>query len=103
MTSSSLVGWSATKVSILSQAARGADCRVRVIGDGPLRGVLSGEYPELELLGRRSKSEIGELVKGARCVVVPTLWRETFGLVTLEALTSGIPVIVSRVSIPPIA
>ena len=83
-------------VLTLAQAARGADCRLRVIGDGPLRGVLSSEHPELELLGRRSKSEIGELVKGARCVVVPTLWRETFGLVTVEALTSGIPVIVSE-------
>ena len=83
-------------MQILAQAAREADCRVRVIGDGPLRGILSGEYPELEFLGRRSKSEIGELVKGARCVVVPTLGRETFGLVTVEALTSGIPVIVSE-------
>jgi glycosyltransferase involved in cell wall biosynthesis len=81
---------------ILAQAAQDVDCRVRIIGDGPLRGILSSEHPDLEFLGRRSKAEISDLVRTARCVVVPTPWRETFGLVTMEALTSGIPVIVSE-------
>lgn len=83
-------------VHILAQAARDAGCRCRVIGEGPLRNFLEANHPEVELLGRCSKSRIGELVASARCVVAPTLWRETFGLVALEASASGIPVIVSN-------
>jgi len=83
-------------VDLLARAARRAGARLRVVGDGPLRQTLAEEYPEVELLGWRSANQIAALAAEARMVVVPTRWRETFGLVALEALMSGIPVIASR-------
>jgi glycosyltransferase involved in cell wall biosynthesis len=82
-------------VDVLAKAARQAGVSLKVIGDGPLREPLQAAYPEFEFFGRRSKDEIARLVGSARILVAPTLWRETFGLVALEALMSGIPVIVS--------
>jgi glycosyltransferase involved in cell wall biosynthesis len=83
-------------IDLLARAARRAGARLRVIGDGPLGQTLAEEYPEVDLLGWRSAKQIAALAAEARMVVVPTRWRETFGLVALEALMSGIPVIASR-------
>jgi glycosyltransferase involved in cell wall biosynthesis len=83
---------------LLARAARRAGARLRVIGDGPLAAQIARDNPEAELLGWRSRDEIAELVANARAVVLPTRCRETFGLVALEALTSGIPVILSQFS-----
>lgn len=81
---------------VLAAAARRVRCHVRVIGDGPLRSEISKAYPEIEFLGQCTRAEIVEVARTARCVVAPTLARETFGLVAMEALTSGIPAIVSE-------
>jgi glycosyltransferase involved in cell wall biosynthesis len=83
---------------LLARAARRAGVRLRLIGDGPLAAQIARDNPDAELLGWRSRDEIANLVADARLVVSPSRWRETFGLVALEALTSGIPVIVSRFS-----
>jgi glycosyltransferase involved in cell wall biosynthesis len=82
-------------VDLLARAAKRVGVRLRLIGDGPLAAAIVRECPQAELLGWRSRDEIAELVAGARLVVSPTVSRETFGLVALEALMSGIPVIVS--------
>lgn len=82
-------------IDVLANAARRSSVRIRCVGDGPLKDTLANR-PEIELLGRLSREQIGCLVAGARLVIVPSLVRETFGLVVLEALMSGIPVIVSE-------
>lgn len=79
---------------LLARAARRAGARLRLIGDGPLAAEIAREHPAAELLGWRNRDEIAQLVADARVVVVPSRSRETFGLVALEALTSGIPVVV---------
>jgi glycosyltransferase involved in cell wall biosynthesis len=86
-------------VDLLADAARRAGARLRVIGDGALTEAIKRDYPEVELLGWKSREEIARLIPTARMFVLPTRWRETFGLVALEALTSGIPVIASRFSL----
>lgn len=83
-------------VDVVAAAAREAKVPLCVVGDGPLKDELKATYPEARLLGWRSPSEISALVETARLIVVPTRWRETFGLVTLEAAMSGLPVVVSR-------
>jgi glycosyltransferase involved in cell wall biosynthesis len=83
---------------LLARAAQRAGARLRLIGDGPLAAEIMRLCPRAELLGWRSRAEIAELVAGARLVVSPTVNREPFGLVALEALMSGIPVIVARSS-----
>jgi glycosyltransferase involved in cell wall biosynthesis len=80
----------------LALASRLAGVRLRVIGHGPLSERLEGEYPEIDWLGWRKPSEISELVRSARCTVLPSRYPEPFGLVALEALTSGIPVLFSK-------
>jgi glycosyltransferase involved in cell wall biosynthesis len=83
---------------LLARAAHRAGARLRLIGDGPLAAQIRRDCPDAELLGWRTRDEIAELVAGARMVVSPTRNREPFGLVALEALMSGIPVIVAQSS-----
>jgi glycosyltransferase involved in cell wall biosynthesis len=83
---------------LLARAAQRVGSRLRLIGDGPLAAEITRLCPRAELLGWHGRSEISEMIATARIVVSPTLNREPFGLVALEALMSGIPVIVARSS-----
>jgi glycosyltransferase involved in cell wall biosynthesis len=83
---------------LLARAARRVGARLRLIGDGPLAAEIAKDYPSAELLGWRDREAIAELIGGARIVVSPTRNREPFGLVALEALMSGIPVVVAQSS-----
>jgi len=83
---------------LLAHAARRVGARLRLIGDGPLAAEIAEICPTAEFLGWRRRDEISELVSSARLVVSPTVNREPFGLVALEALMSGIPVIVAQSS-----
>jgi glycosyltransferase involved in cell wall biosynthesis len=79
---------------VLVRACERLGANVTLIGSGPLGPVLEGRRGT-RLLGQRTRSEIAGLVRAARMLVIPSRWRETFGLVALEAAMSGIPVIVS--------
>jgi glycosyltransferase involved in cell wall biosynthesis len=83
-------------VDRLARAARHAGVRLRIVGDGPLHTHIARFHPEVELLGWQGRERIAALTAAARMVVVPTTCRETFGLTPLEAMMSGIPVVVSR-------
>ena len=62
---------------------------------------LAGELPNVELLGLRSPPELAQLYRGARAVVVPSLFPETFGYVAVEAMSVGTPAIVSSIGALP--
>lgn len=81
---------------VAAATARKAGARLRIIGDGPLRDDLARAHPEAEFLGWRSRADLADLIASARLLVAPTRWGETFGLVILEALMSGVPVLVSQ-------
>jgi glycosyltransferase involved in cell wall biosynthesis len=83
-------------VDLLAEAVTRAGVKLRVIGQGPLSEMLSARYPSIEQAGWRNRSEIADLIKDARALVMPTRGRETFGLAAMEAMTSGLPVIVSK-------
>jgi glycosyltransferase involved in cell wall biosynthesis len=69
---------------------------LRVIGDGPMaelvstasRGGLAVEY-----LGRQDPSAVASAMAGARFLVFPSIWYETFGLAIIEAFAAGLPVL----------
>jgi glycosyltransferase involved in cell wall biosynthesis len=82
-------------VDLLLAAARDANVPVRVIGSGPFEGKLAGIYLEVEFTGWKSANDIPALVRDARALVMPSRYREPFGLVAFEALASGLPVVVS--------
>ncbi|NJO31781.1 MAG: glycosyltransferase family 4 protein [Rhodospirillales bacterium] len=82
-------------IDLLLEAARRANAPLRVVGDGPLRETLQARYPEAEFMGRLDRAGLSRASIDARLVIVPTRVRETFGLVALEGLISGIPLITS--------
>jgi len=78
--------------------ARGA--RLVVLGDGPLRAALQRTAAGLEgveLPGRVSDADLVAWYQAADLVVVPSVSLEGFGLVVLEALACGTPVVASSV------
>jgi glycosyltransferase involved in cell wall biosynthesis len=79
----------------LALAARKAALPLWIIGSGPLMPYLKREHPEVRLLGWQPPERISEFLGSARLLIAPSRWRETFGLVALEAVMSGVPVIVS--------
>lgn len=56
-----------------------------------------GKHPDLPIYykGKFDSSTIAKVYHDMDVLVVPSIWKETFSLVTLEALSYGVPVIVS--------
>lgn len=65
-----------------------------MVGDGPLRQELAA-IPGVTVTGWVAHDAVRQYLARARCIVFPSLWYETFGLVTAEAAASGVPAIVS--------
>ncbi|MBN8952380.1 MULTISPECIES: glycosyltransferase family 4 protein [unclassified Rhizobium] len=74
-------------------AARLAGVKLQIIGDGAGRARLERDFPEVVIHGWKSKGEMREILGDARALVVSSRVPEPFGLAALEAVTSGIPVI----------
>jgi glycosyltransferase involved in cell wall biosynthesis len=85
-------------IETLIRTAQGLPHRLKVIGDGPLRATLEQRYPSpnIEYLGFQPWEEIKRLLLGARFLVIPSEWYEVFGLVIIEALALGTPVLASN-------
>lgn len=66
---------------------------VHVFGDGPQRAELAARHASsrVQLFGHVSAQRVIEAAAGASVWVVPSVWEEAFGLVTLEALRLGKP------------
>lgn len=75
------------------EAARAAGRRLRIIGDGPDRAELESRFPEVELEGWLDHGEIAQRICKARALIMPSRLPEPFGLVALEALQSGVPLV----------
>nr|WP_246432533.1 glycosyltransferase family 4 protein [Rhizobium leucaenae] len=76
-----------------AMAARLAGISLHIIGDGAGRALLERDYPEVVIHGWKSKDEMRSIIGNARALVVSSRVPEPFGLAALEAVTSGIPVI----------
>jgi glycosyltransferase involved in cell wall biosynthesis len=61
------------------------------------------EHPLVEFLGEVDDARKGELLRGALALLFPIDWPEPFGLILIEALACGVPVIARRrASVPEI-
>ncbi|MEM1212104.1 MAG: glycosyltransferase family 4 protein [Planctomycetota bacterium] len=75
--------------------------RLVIAGDGSMRGELEARVAELGLservtfLGRVGREQQTELFKAAWVQVAPSLWREPFGIVAVEAAFRGTAAIVT--------
>lgn len=77
-----------------AQAARSAGARLHVIGDGAGRALLERDFPEVVIHGWQDRAGMEVLIQGARAVIVSSRVPEPFSLAAVEAVVSGIPVIV---------
>jgi glycosyltransferase involved in cell wall biosynthesis len=77
---------------------RGATGRLTVVGDGPERARLERSAPDgVTFLGQVPADRVGELLRDARALLVPSVWYEAQPRVILEAFAAGVPVAVSRI------
>jgi glycogen(starch) synthase len=75
--------------------------RLRIVGEGPLREPLEDQVRGMELgagvtfRGLIPRERVEDELADAWAAVVPSLWAEPLGLVAIEAIVRGIPVIAS--------
>src|SRR4051812_10020033 len=62
-----------------------------IVGDGPARTALAAKYPQAVFIGALQGEELARAYAAADVFVFPSR-TDTFGLVLLEALASGLPV-----------
>jgi glycosyltransferase involved in cell wall biosynthesis len=73
---------------------------LKILGDGPLAPVVAEaatRIPGVEWLGHGDRARVLAAMGEAAVVVAPSIWYETFGLVVIEALSRGTPVVVSSI------
>jgi phosphatidyl-myo-inositol alpha-mannosyltransferase len=80
----------------------GCDCRLLLVGGGPQerearRYVATRRLQGVEFLGRVSDEEKAQLFRTADVYVSPATGRESFGIVLLEAMASGAPIVASDI------
>jgi glycosyltransferase involved in cell wall biosynthesis len=69
----------------------GLDLPLVIAGTGPLRDATTAAGARV--LGWVPHAGLARLYEGARAVVLPSRWQEPFGIVGLEALAFGVPVV----------
>jgi glycogen(starch) synthase len=75
------------------------DVRLDIVGDGPARAELEslaarcGVSNRVTFAGWREPHEVDELMQRAGIVVVPSRWREPFGLIALQGAAAARPVV----------
>lgn len=87
-------------VLVLAEAAAREGLKIVFVGDGELADEIRAVNPDAEITGWLSPSQVQDRIAVSRCVVVPSLWRETQGMVLPEAFAAGIPVIASSGTAP---
>ncbi|MCY4457398.1 MAG: glycosyltransferase family 4 protein [Acidimicrobiaceae bacterium] len=90
-------------LQVLLQATRllGPELRIWIAGTGPETQHLKARYsgdPRLEWLGPIDETEKIARMRGADVFCAPSLFGESFGLVLLEAMAAGTPVVASNIS-----
>jgi phosphatidyl-myo-inositol alpha-mannosyltransferase len=80
----------------------GCRCRLLVAGSGPQerearRYVATRRLQGVEFLGRVNDSEVAQLFKTADVYVSPATGGESFGIVLLEAMAAGAPIVCSDI------
>lgn len=70
-----------------------------VVGDGPSMNYLKSKYPKIIFAGTKTGEELASYYRSADIFVFPSK-TDTFGIVLLEALASGLPIAAYNVTGP---
>jgi phosphatidylinositol alpha-mannosyltransferase len=84
------------RVLLAAMAHLPVDCKLWVAGDGPLTAALQLQHAgdaRIEWLGRISDEEKASRLRGADVFCAPSIRGESFGIVLLEAMASGTPIV----------
>lgn len=77
--------------------AKGRPVRVTVVGDGPReRFALQAERLQVTFLGRLPDGELAERYRSSDVFCAPSICGESFGMVIVEAMAAGCPVVASH-------
>jgi glycosyltransferase involved in cell wall biosynthesis len=88
-------------VQLLLEALKGLSIdnfNLHIVGDGEYREQLEKISPQDNRIifhGQLSNAQTLEFYRSADLLVVPSLWPEVLGIVILEALSAGVPVVAS--------
>jgi N-acetyl-alpha-D-glucosaminyl L-malate synthase BshA len=87
-------------VGILARVNQRVNCRLLVVGDGPDADAVRAEADRLGMAGRVSMvgatTDVGHYLAQSDLLLLPSA-SEAFGMVALEAMAAGVPVVGSRV------
>lgn len=85
-------------LDVLIDAARRTGLPTKIVGDPSLMPELQTKLPAgVQFVGKLNRQQVDAFLQGVRVLVVPSVWYEVFGLVCIEALSRGIPVIASNI------
>jgi glycosyltransferase involved in cell wall biosynthesis len=82
------------------RARRKIKFQLDILGAGTLSGALTKKYSGSEwikLHGSVDQETIADFMSRATALLVPSIWREAFGIVVAHALFAGLPVLASRI------
>lgn len=82
----------------LAQAARAAGMSLRFVGEGEpkIRNEIARLNPQAVITGWVDHDAVLSELRGARCLVAPSLWYETGPLTVIEAMAQGVAPILPR-------
>jgi glycosyltransferase involved in cell wall biosynthesis len=82
-------------IHTLLQASRLCDVPVKLSRNA--QHFVDVELPaSVEVVVTRGRDDLAAFYRGARALVVPSLWFESYGIVGGEAMSHGVPVVASR-------
>ena len=74
----------------------GGEIPLKIVGEGPAEDG-SRNIPGVEWLGIKSHNDVYDLLRGALCLVIPSLCYECLPMALIEAFAVGTPVLASRI------
>ena len=86
-------------VEVLLEAFAGTDYQLRVVGDGPLRGMVADaaqRHPNITYHGTLERAAIDQQLATCTALVFPSIWYEGMPITLIEAFAAGTPVIASE-------
>jgi glycosyltransferase involved in cell wall biosynthesis len=87
-------------IETLIDAVGQLPCKLKIIGGGPLKEDMEAKakkYLNIEFVGYKQWDEIKEIVGEARFLVTPSEWYEVSGIVNMESLCLGTPVLGAKI------